>query len=182
MHARADGPGGWLFRGKRIAAAVASRLLGELGLDAGSQVLLTGDSAGGVGCLNNADWLHDMLQCALCPANPVGHADAREPALHRGSSSKGCERMHLRVTEQLLVVLVQNNRVMRSGSWYFCFGWIDGRTAPTYYTLPTQSACSCMAVTRGKALVLESAVQSLTGLAHQLLTSSQYLSRPCVPV
>ena len=43
---------------------MAARLLGELGLDAGSQVLLTGDSAGGVGCLNNADWLYDMLQCA----------------------------------------------------------------------------------------------------------------------
>ncbi|KAK9839253.1 hypothetical protein WJX81_004396 [Elliptochloris bilobata] len=54
--------GGWQFRGKRIAAAVARRLLGELGLDAGSQVLLTGDSAGGVGCLHNADWLYDMLQ------------------------------------------------------------------------------------------------------------------------
>lgn len=65
MHACADGPGGWLFRGKRIAGAVAARLLGELGLDAGSQVLLTGDSAGGVGCLNNADWLYDMLQCVL---------------------------------------------------------------------------------------------------------------------
>ena len=72
VHARADGPGGWLFRGKRIAGAVAARLLGELGLDAGSQVLLTGDSAGGVGCLNNADWLYDMLQCALVPCELWG--------------------------------------------------------------------------------------------------------------
>ena len=60
--------GAWQFRGKRIAAATARMLLGGLGLDAGSEVLLTGDSAGGVGCLHNADWLHEMLQCAPCHA------------------------------------------------------------------------------------------------------------------
>ncbi len=77
--AGAGGAGGWQFRGKRIAAAAARRLLGELGLDAGGEVLLTGDSAGGVGCLHNADWLHAMLQCAA----PRPEPRPRRPRLSR---------------------------------------------------------------------------------------------------
>ena len=84
------GAGGWQFRGKRIAAAVARRLLGELGLDAGAEVLLTGDSAGGVGCLHNADWLHDMLQCAA--RAPSG---ARVARACRGNRMRSGQAQHL---------------------------------------------------------------------------------------
>ena len=56
-------------------------------LTGATHVLLTGDSAGGVGAMNNADWIGEVLRCApalcpmlhqgqlhlqtTCPANPI---------------------------------------------------------------------------------------------------------------
>ena len=34
-----------------------------------THVLLTGDSAGGVGAMNNADWIGSMLRYVICPQN-----------------------------------------------------------------------------------------------------------------
>ena len=58
---------GWQFRGKRIAAAVMQDLLLQHDLAEATHVLLTGDSAGGVGAMNNADWIGSMLRYVICP-------------------------------------------------------------------------------------------------------------------
>lgn len=50
------------FRGKRIAAAVLVDLLTQRGLTNASHVLVTGDSAGGVAAMNNADWIGNVLK------------------------------------------------------------------------------------------------------------------------
>ena len=54
----------WQFRGKRIAAAVMEDLFEQHGLPNATHVLLTGDSAGGVGAMNHADWIGTMLKYA----------------------------------------------------------------------------------------------------------------------
>ncbi len=59
-----SGLGDWQFRGKRIAAAVIEDLFEQHGLANATHVLLTGDSAGGVGAMNNADWIGSMLKYA----------------------------------------------------------------------------------------------------------------------
>ena len=62
-----SGLGDWQFRGKRIAAAVMEDLFLQHGLANATHVLLTGDSAGGVGAMNNADWIGGMLKYAPIP-------------------------------------------------------------------------------------------------------------------
>lgn len=59
--------GGLHFRGKRIAMAVAADLLAAHGLGSATQVLLTGDSAGGVGAMNHADWLSGLIRQVVLP-------------------------------------------------------------------------------------------------------------------
>ncbi|EIE18482.1 hypothetical protein COCSUDRAFT_60148 [Coccomyxa subellipsoidea C-169] len=54
--------GGWHFRGRRIAAAVITDLLTVWGLNNATHVLLTGDSAGGVGVMNLADDIATTLR------------------------------------------------------------------------------------------------------------------------
>lgn len=62
----AAGPGSefgeWPFRGKRIIAAVLEDLFLQHGLGNATHVLLTGNSAGGVGAMNNADWIGSVLR------------------------------------------------------------------------------------------------------------------------
>ncbi|CAL8465970.1 g5506 [Coccomyxa elongata] len=53
---------GWQFRGRRIAAAVIADLLTWRGLSGATHVLLTGDSAGGVGVMNLADRIASILR------------------------------------------------------------------------------------------------------------------------
>lgn len=53
---------GWHFRGRRIAAAVIADLLSDRGLSEATHVLVTGDSAGGVGAMNLADWIAATLR------------------------------------------------------------------------------------------------------------------------
>ncbi|KAK9902182.1 hypothetical protein WJX75_007070 [Coccomyxa subellipsoidea] len=54
--------GAWQFRGRRIAAAVIADLLAGRGLSEATHVLLTGDSAGGVGVMNLADDIAGTLR------------------------------------------------------------------------------------------------------------------------
>jgi hypothetical protein len=54
--------GGLQFRGKRIVNAVVVDLLSQRGLFNATHVLVTGDSAGGVGVMNNADWVGGLLR------------------------------------------------------------------------------------------------------------------------
>ena len=48
-------------------------LFQQHGLANATHVLLTGDSAGGVGAMNNADWVGSMLKYALT----LGHLNSR---------------------------------------------------------------------------------------------------------
>lgn len=59
--------GAWQFRGRRIAAAVIADLLAGRGLSEATHVLLTGDSAGGVGVMNLADDIAGTLRCNSHP-------------------------------------------------------------------------------------------------------------------
>ena len=74
-----SGLGDYQFRGKRIAAAVLEDLFQKHNLTGATHVLLTGDSAGGVGAMNNADWIGEMLRCApaLCPMLHQGQLHVR---------------------------------------------------------------------------------------------------------
>ncbi|KAK9807851.1 hypothetical protein WJX72_011324 [[Myrmecia] bisecta] len=56
-----DETGEWHFRGKRITAAVFTTLLQRENLAAATDVLVSGDSAGGVAALNNAAFIHDIV-------------------------------------------------------------------------------------------------------------------------
>lgn len=58
--------GPWHFKGKRIAAAMVQDLLDTQLLASAEVVLMTGDSAGGVGVLNNADFVFSMIRCRAC--------------------------------------------------------------------------------------------------------------------
>jgi len=122
--AGAGGAGGWQFRGKRIAAAAARRLLGELGLDAGGEVLLTGDSAGGVGCLHNADWLHALLQCAArAPSRArIARACRGNRMLRAGATPALCQCcMRPYVQGGSWLVFVRYDQVyLQSASTCFC--------------------------------------------------------------
>jgi hypothetical protein len=56
------------FRGRRITAAIVADLLAARGLANATQILVTGDSAGGVGAMNNADWMGGLIrQCSRSP-------------------------------------------------------------------------------------------------------------------
>lgn len=59
-----DELGHWHFAGRAIVRAVVSELLAD-GLDAGDEVLLLGSSAGGVGVVNNADDVRQMLPAGV---------------------------------------------------------------------------------------------------------------------
>ena len=48
--------------GKRITAAMVQDLLNSQGMDAAEQVLVTGDSAGGVGAMNNAAVIYKRIR------------------------------------------------------------------------------------------------------------------------
>ena len=76
--------GGLHFRGKRIALAAAADLLAARGLGSATQVLLTGDSAGGVGAMNHADWLSGLIrqEALISSASLQEHAIARGVRLH----------------------------------------------------------------------------------------------------
>ena len=52
----------WHFRGKRITAAMITQLLQDHELADATEVLITGDSAGGVAALNNAGFMAAMLR------------------------------------------------------------------------------------------------------------------------
>ena len=43
-------------------AATVEDLLNSQGMDAAEQILVTGDSAGGVGAMNNAAYIYDRIQ------------------------------------------------------------------------------------------------------------------------
>ena len=49
------------YRGRRIFMSVIRDLL-AMGMDGSTEVVLAGSSAGGIGALNNAKWLHSELQ------------------------------------------------------------------------------------------------------------------------
>jgi hypothetical protein len=65
---------GWQFRGKRVTAAVIRALGESLGKDSlpkAELVLFTGDSAGGVGAMNNLDYVRDLLKPYISPETDV---------------------------------------------------------------------------------------------------------------
>lgn len=55
----------WQFRGRRIVAAVMDQLLAKQGLASAVDVLITGDSAGGVSALNNANFMLQRVKARL---------------------------------------------------------------------------------------------------------------------
>ena len=55
----------WHFRGKMILQAVVEDLLNSYGLRQSNVALLMGTSAGGVGVMLNADFVHGMLKQAV---------------------------------------------------------------------------------------------------------------------
>ena len=57
--------GSWQFRGKRITAAVVQHLLMLHGLKHADDILITGDSAGGVAAFSNADYVYQIIRYAL---------------------------------------------------------------------------------------------------------------------
>lgn len=61
----AEGTQYWAFRGRRVVAALADQLLAEQGLGNATDVLVAGDSAGGVSALNNADFMLQRAQASL---------------------------------------------------------------------------------------------------------------------
>ena len=55
----------WTFRGRRILTALVDHLFEHHNLKAATDVLLTGDSAGGVAVMNSADRVHELLRHVL---------------------------------------------------------------------------------------------------------------------
>lgn len=55
----------WAFRGRRVVAALADQLLAQQDLGAATDVLVAGDSAGGVSALNNADFMLQRVRSFL---------------------------------------------------------------------------------------------------------------------
>lgn len=53
----ASDTGQWQFRGKRVVAAMMDSLVADKRLQVATHVMVTGDSAGGVAALNNADFM-----------------------------------------------------------------------------------------------------------------------------
>ena len=62
MHAGTPQTGQWQFKGKRIVAALIADLLKNEGLDEAEEILVTGDSAGGVGIMNNAYFMLEQIK------------------------------------------------------------------------------------------------------------------------
>jgi len=60
---------GWNFNGKIIVQAVMQTVIQKMNLAAATDVLLTGDSAGGVGTANNADFIGSFVYQAAPKAN-----------------------------------------------------------------------------------------------------------------
>eukprot|EP00026_Physarum_polycephalum_P010167 Phypoly_transcript_10319.p1 GENE.Phypoly_transcript_10319~~Phypoly_transcript_10319.p1 ORF type:complete len:378 (+),score=53.45 Phypoly_transcript_10319:114-1247(+) len=60
---------GWAFNGKNIIHAVMQTIIKEMNLAAATDVLLTGDSAGGVGTVNNADFIGSFVNEVAPNAN-----------------------------------------------------------------------------------------------------------------
>jgi Pectinacetylesterase len=61
----AQGTQYWAFRGRRVVAALADQLVARQSLGNATDVLVTGDSAGGVSALNNADFMLQRVKAAL---------------------------------------------------------------------------------------------------------------------
>ena len=61
----AQGTQRWAFRGRRVVAALANHLAARQGLGNAMHVLVTGDSAGGVSALNNADFMLQRVKGSL---------------------------------------------------------------------------------------------------------------------
>ena len=56
--------GKWHFRGKRIISALIEQLVADHGIADASDLLIAGDSAGGVAAFNNAAFIAELLKCA----------------------------------------------------------------------------------------------------------------------
>ena len=61
----AQGTQYWTFRGRRVVAALADQLAARQGLGNATDVLVAGDSAGGISALNNADFMLQRVRSAL---------------------------------------------------------------------------------------------------------------------
>jgi Pectinacetylesterase len=68
----AQGTQYWAFRGRRVVAALADQLVAQQGLGNATDVLVAGDSAGGVSALNNADFMLQRVRDALPRCEDVG--------------------------------------------------------------------------------------------------------------
>jgi len=54
--------GNWIFRGKDIIVSLIHQLIHSRGIGNAKRILLSGDSAGGVAALNNADFVFELLK------------------------------------------------------------------------------------------------------------------------
>ena len=71
----AQGTQYWAFRGRRVVAALADQLAARQGLGNATDVLVAGDSAGGVSALNNADFMLQRVKASLPRCKDVRFSD-----------------------------------------------------------------------------------------------------------